>query len=365
MKSSEFFPFRKQNSRTTFYPMVWLKKLDEMKSNTEKRGKAKSAKENIESTNDEPEVIEIKQEETSIDEFPLAFCCTVCSIFFPTQESLDNHEIDHDKLKNRKNTCTRCGQIFKDTASLKFHIKKKHGEPQATSSSKSKSKVKKRGRPPGVPNSTRKKNKPDEFKCETCSKTFKIKSIYLKHLSRHEEGEYNCKQCDKKFRLARDLSRHEKTHFLPSYKCKECDYETTVGTALQIHMLRHADPDEMPFKCDECDKRFHRQTDLQQHRNIHTGDKPFQCTVCEKAYSLKRQLTAHCRTNHPEMKPDKPTSTTCDICQRVLATRRSLIRHIKSHNPTKSYLCDFCVCSLFTLKSILASPWQMNKFPKD
>uniref|UniRef100_A0A0C9PXR1 ZNF595 protein n=1 Tax=Fopius arisanus TaxID=64838 RepID=A0A0C9PXR1_9HYME len=261
------------------------------------------------------------------EDMPLAYHCQPCGLFFPSQDLLDIHNLEQLHKPKRKNTCDTCGRVFRTALTLRKHTKKHTIKKNKCQSSR--------------------KERPEvELECETCKKTFRHKSNFQKHLLRHTTGELSCKHCEKKFRLYRDLTRHEKTHFFPSYRCKECDYETTVLAALSIHMSRHTDKADLPFKCHECDKRFRKAIDLQEHYNIHSGDKPFVCQVCGSAFYLKRQLSAHCRRNHPEMKANKVTSTACDICGRVLATKRSLFRHKESHNPTKLYLCDFCGKSL-------------------
>ncbi|XP_025160414.1 zinc finger protein 665-like isoform X4 [Harpegnathos saltator] len=268
------------------------------------------------------------------DDLPLAYHCKICGVFFASQSLLDNHDIEHKN--KRKNTCAQCGRVFRTGVSLRQHMKKHSVRKGSRKGGKGRSALKKV-----------KNEKPElEFLCKTCNKVFRHKSNYQKHLLRHTVGDLTCKHCPKKFRLFRDLTRHEKTHFYPSYMCKECDYETTVVAALSIHMLRHADKADLPFKCNECDKRFRKKLDLQEHYNIHSGEKPFVCQLCNNAFYLRRQLSAHCRRMHPELKANKVTSTACDICGRVLATKRSLFRHKESHNPTKLYLCDYCGKSL-------------------
>lgn len=329
-----------------YYPMAMLTKLDLVKKDVDPEdGDPVKTRELAGSTTLLPmnqEESFIKQEvndEDDEEDLPLAYHCKLCGVFFASQALLDNHEIEHKG--KRKNTCATCGRVFRTYVSLRKHMKKHSGRKGGRKGSNAST----------VTNRTNalkvKKEKPElEFLCKTCNKVFRHKSNYQKHLMRHTVGDLTCKHCPKKFRLFRDLTRHEKTHFYPSYMCKECDYETTVLAALSIHMLRHTDKAELPFKCNDCDKRFRKAIDLQEHYNIHSGDKPFVCQLCGSAFYLRRQLSAHCRRMHPEMKANKVTSTACDICGRVLATKRSLFRHKESHNPTKLYLCDYCGKSL-------------------
>lgn len=327
--------------------MEIFSKLDLMKKNNERAKSTLKCQESTDMTDEavastNPEQSVIKQEvndEDDDDDLPLAYHCKLCGVFFASQSLLDNHEVEHKG--KRKNTCAQCGRVFRTGVSLRKHMKM-HSVRKSGRKSNSSAVA---GRTTSL-KKVKKEKSELEFVCKTCNKVFRHKSNYQKHLLRHTVGDLPCKHCPKKFRLFRDLTRHEKTHFLPSYMCKECDYETTVLAALSIHMTRHMDKADLPFKCNECDKRFRKKLDLQEHYNIHSGEKPFVCQLCNNAFYLRRQLSAHCRRTHPELKANKVTSTACDICGRVLATKRSLFRHKESHNPTKLYLCDYCGKSL-------------------
>lgn len=303
----------KANSNGDGAPSIEIKILDEVQDKTK-------------------DIIKIELDLDDEDDVPLAYYCKA------TQALLDSREVEHKG--KRKNTCDQCGRVFRTFINLRKHMKKHVGR---------KSKATTEGKTTQSSAQVKRENIDDmELECKTCSKVFRHKSNYQKHLLRHTAGDLTCKHCSKKFRLFRDLTRHEKTHFFPSYMCNmsQCDYETTVSAALSIHMLKHTDKADLPFKCNECEKRFRKALDLQEHYNIHSGDKPFICQLCGNAFYLRRQLSAHCRRLHPEVKANKVTSTTCDICGRVLATKRSLFRHKESHNPTKLYLCDYCGKSL-------------------
>ncbi|XP_048515116.1 zinc finger protein 479-like isoform X4 [Athalia rosae] len=319
-----------------YYRILMLSKLDLVKNKQSDEGAQKvGTADQTSSDVNHPIKEELKDDDDDEDDMPLAYHCKTCAVFFKTKDLLNNHEIEHKG--KRKNTCNQCGRVFRTYINLRKHMKKHAGN-----------KNKNEGRPVVNVDLNVKSEKSGyaEFACKTCNKVFRHKSNYQKHLLRHTAGDLTCNHCPKKFRLFRDLTRHEKTHFYPSYMCKECDYETTVVAALGIHMLRHTNKSDLPFKCNDCDKRFRKAIELQEHYNIHSGEKPCICTICGSAFHLRRQLSAHCRRTHPEMKASKVTSTACDICGRVLATKRSLFRHKESHNPTKLYLCDYCGKSL-------------------
>ncbi|GIY47576.1 hypothetical protein CDAR_92711, partial [Caerostris darwini] len=61
---------------------------------------------------------------------------------------------------------------------------------------------------------------------------------------------------------------------------------------------------------DDCAKRFFRNSDLNRHLKIHSGQKPFQCRVCSKSFFRSCHLIAHNRVHTGE----KPYS--CDTCGR-------------------------------------------------
>ena len=49
-------------------------------------------------------------------------------------------------------------------------------------------------------------------------------------------------------------------------------------------------PNDRPFKCDQCPQSFNRNHDLKRHKRIHLAVKPFPCGHCEKSFSRKDAL---------------------------------------------------------------------------
>ena len=81
---------------------------------------------------------------------------------------------------------------------------------------------------------------------------------------------------------------------------------------------------QIPLKCEICDKEFKTNNSLRSHFNIvHNFVKKHQCNICQKAFKLHSQLTLHLKITHENKKLHK-----CDSCGKSFSRAEHLKNHI-------------------------------------
>ncbi|CAG2163296.1 unnamed protein product [Oppiella nova] len=83
--------------------------------------------------------------------------------------------------------------------------------------------------------------------------------------------------------------------------------------------------DQMPFRCDYCQRLFKHKRSRDRHVKLHTGDKRYRCCHCESAFSRSDHLKIHMKT-HDQMKPFQ-----CAVCNRGYNTAAALTSHMQNH----------------------------------
>ncbi|CAH0599513.1 unnamed protein product [Chrysodeixis includens] len=178
---------------------------------------------------------------------------------------------------------------------------------------------------------TRKKisdQKRGSYKCQMCSKEFKMRSTFKAHVRFHTNY-CVCELCGKRCRNNVQLQEHKRArHGLNRiHKCNYCEYTSATKEALTIHERRHTG--ERPYVCDHCGATFHRRSNLVQHIAIHLPEKNFQCTICKKRERSKKRLQVHVHKAHRTR--DKYRYM-CPQCPKIYSGPDHVRRHLVNHH---------------------------------
>lgn len=179
------------------------------------------------------------------------------------------------------------------------------------------------------------------YECKMCSKTYKSKYVYDKHLETHKQGYvqpmYKCQICEREFTTKFSLSSHIKSEHLgvkKTYMCPICGKSFSQIRSYRQHANVHAGI--RPYVCEICNKSFTYDKSLKEHRYMHDNIRRFQCTVCEKSFRQRTCLIMHMNV-HKETKDH-----ICSSCGKGFAQKQSLVRHERIHTGDKPYSCKLC-----------------------
>ncbi len=94
------------------------------------------------------------------------------------------------------------------------------------------------------------------------------------------------------------------------------------------------------------DSRIHKwDRGISDHlRCVHIGERPHKCNVCDKKFCKNTDLRKHLRAPHALVLSGKGVdrSWTCSVCNAVLVTTSSLREHIGRHERMPPYKCEVC-----------------------
>jgi KRAB domain-containing zinc finger protein len=181
----------------------------------------------------------------------------------------------------------------------------------------------------------RNKEELNKFECEICNRTFKYRSLLLKHHLSHRQRP--CSICNRKIRADR-MERHMKTHDNEKerkFQCKICSVKFLKVTSLTRHLNHHKLKKNAGFKCQFCFKKFYLKAKLDRHLKFHA--KFLRCDHCGFLFKRKQLLMAHMKKKHIAA---EVCVVKCETCDKTFKSRGSLRQHQKTHQ--KAFECDVC-----------------------
>ncbi|KPJ16148.1 Zinc finger protein 26 [Papilio machaon] len=224
--------------------------------------------------------------------------CEVCNKQFDTRELYLNHT--HVKMIRE---CSICGLIFASKAGLGKHLRCTH-----------------------------KIDSPKTIFCHICNTGFHDKRQLKPHLMKvHLKVSYTCIHCSKIF------------------KCKE-SYRRHI---LFKHPIKNINHSQLQ-KCERCTESFTDELELSKHVNIAHGQEPnineivvkkeeidiketFQCSKCTETFITWELLKLHYAQNHHIIK-----DTQCQVCGQILPDNE-LQKHMKiKHTEIITLQCKYC-----------------------
>lgn len=182
------------------------------------------------------------------------------------------------------------------------------------------------------------------FKCQLCypanNVVYDAKTIAIHMKSDHYERIYVCDICGADFRKRNVFNDHMDDHTSEGkdgeYRCGVCEGEFNNSRQLRLHKKTHSMCVKI-WSCKECNKNYSSKNLLDEHMNMHTGDRPYKCPHCTKDFASKYTLTAHMKTHYERKRPYE-----CKECNKSFFSNQNLTQHERTHSGIKEYVCEIC-----------------------
>ncbi|XP_041670910.1 zinc finger protein Xfin-like [Cheilinus undulatus] len=282
------------------------------------------------------------------------YICSVCRKAFSQKGLL----VAHIQVHTRAHDCSVCGQSFRQSQGVrqnpemcktcskhlesdenlnvnkidnKFNIKLNQTDKRQPESCDAET---------NVGNSVREGMKSEEtenmdhnYLCKVCSRSFSIRTCFIKHVKRHEMDVKICGVCGKHFESKESLRLHLQTYDQKN-DCEVCGKLFKSPYQLEIHMRMHTG--EKPYVCSVCGKSFYEKGKLKTHMLIHTGKKTYVCHVCGQSFLFRYYMMSHIKS-HTNEKP-----FLCSVCGKRFKWRACLTAHMRTHTGEFRYRCFVC-----------------------
>lgn len=183
-----------------------------------------------------------------------------------------------------------------------------------------------------------------QFKCALCNANnaviYDTKTIAIHLKTDHNERVYVCSICGVDFAKRTPYNEHMDEHISGTkdgvYECELCQTAYTDVRLFRVHKKTHSSNIKI-WTCKDCNKNYSSKNLLDEHRNMHTGDRPYKCPHCVKDFASKYTLTAHMKIHYDRKRPYE-----CTECGKSFFSNQNLMQHERTHTGIKEYECDVC-----------------------
>lgn len=191
--------------------------------------------------------------------------------------------------------------------------------------------------------------------CDKCDLTFKNTESLKRHIKTHfikseifsdyedekgtgtkTETNLGCNVCGESFTEALDLLAHAEIHarFQP-FKCLLCGATFFEENKIKMHLMENHRDEMTESACKLCGKQCRDQRSLIKHSWEHSREKNHSCSKCGKTFHNKARLKRHIASHRNK-------SVVCEICHEEFSDGRQLMNHRHSHTKSNQFPCTEC-----------------------
>ena len=189
------------------------------------------------------------------------------------------------------------------------------------------------------------------YSCNICNTSFAFKDSLVKHKKLSNCGTRICDKCCIKFDQYSELLEHKaKPH---AYKCDSCNRSFVIKSHLSYHNKKKCKIIHDPFSCEICHKTFNDKDSLDIHRLVHLSKKEHVCNICLKSFENLATLQEHRKLHNRKRPIEKPIIGEknspggkmyfCPFCQKPFTMASKLALHKNSeHHGANPFHCLTC-----------------------